>query len=413
MFPIYLSFCVLLLLTADYLFCRAYMFGSDTQEQLDSIFDPVMKAGNNDEPRNVFFLTNDVPVLLGRIFVALAWIIAVSLCLPAADLSGVGLLLVLLSLYIVVCVVAAVNVYCVHLHKNSHTRSCAPLFVNRLFCCFYVFLRKFIARNMASFRIEGNKLGLDNKKPKYKKENLLKGILQFRNETVKDIMTSRLDIVDIDIRTSFQEVLRLVSEDSYSRVPVYSGTKDNIVGVLYIKDLLPYLGKSDKFRWSFLIRPQLSVPETKKIDNLLREFQSKKVHIAVVIDEYGGVSGIVTLEDIIEEIVGEINDEYDDDRRPYVALSDNAFVFDAKTSLQDFCKLFDIDSTFFDDAEGDADTIAGLLLDLFGDFPNKHQTIRFKQFEFEVLEVDERHISKVKVTVEDTKPLADDEAGSE
>ena len=166
MFPIYLSFCVLLLLTADYLFCRAYMFGSDTQEQLDSIFDPVMKAGNNDEPRNVFFLTNDVPVLLGRIFVALAWIIAVSLCLPAADLSGVGLLLVLLSLYIVVCVVAAVNVYCVHLHKNSHTRSCAPLFVNRLFCCFYVFLRKFIARNMASFRIEGNKLGLDNKKPK-------------------------------------------------------------------------------------------------------------------------------------------------------------------------------------------------------------------------------------------------------
>jgi len=266
---------------------------------------------------------------------------------------------------------------------------------------------------MASFRIEGNKLGLDNKKPKYKKENLLKGILQFRNETVKDIMTSRLDIVDIDIRTSFQEVLRLVSEDSYSRVPVYSGTKDNIVGVLYIKDLLPYLGKSDKFRWSFLIRPQLSVPETKKIDNLLREFQSKKVHIAVVIDEYGGVSGIVTLEDIIEEIVGEINDEYDDDRRPYVALSDNTFVFDAKTSLQDFCKLFDIDSTFFDDAEGDADTIAGLLLDLFGDFPNKHQTIRFKQFEFEVLEVDERHISKVKVTVEDTKPLADDEAGSE
>lgn len=413
MFPIYLSFCVLLLLTADYLFCRAYMFGSDTQEQLDSIFDPVMKAGNNDEPRNVFFLTNDVPVLLGRIFVALAWIIAVSLCLPAADLSGVGLLLVLLSLYIVVCVVAAVNVYCVHLHKNSHTRSCAPLFVNRLFCCFYVFLRKFIARNMASFRIEGNKFGLDNKKPKYKKENLLKGILQFRNETVKDIMTSRLDIVDIDIRTSFQEVLRLVSEDSYSRVPVYSGTKDNIVGVLYIKDLLPYLGKSDKFRWSFLIRPQLSVPETKKIDNLLREFQSKKVHIAVVIDEYGGVSGIVTLEDIIEEIVGEINDEYDDDRRPYVALSDNTFVFDAKTSLQDFCKLFDIDSTFFDDAEGDADTIAGLLLDLFGDFPNKHQTIRFKQFEFEVLEVDERHISKVKVTVEDTKPLADDEAGSE
>ena len=388
------------------------MFGQDTQERLDGFFGTIMKAGRNDEPRNVFFVTNDVPVLLGRIFVALAWIIAVSLCLPAANLSGLGLLLAVFSLYIIGSVVAVVNVYCVHLHENCHTKSCAPLFVSKLFGYTYKYLFRFISQNIASFRIEDNKLGLANKKPKYKKENLLKGILQFRNETVKDIMTSRLDIVDIDIKTSFQEVLRLVSEDSYSRVPVYSGTKDNIVGVLYIKDLLPYLGKSDKFRWSFLIRPQLSVPETKKIDNLLCEFQSKKVHIAVVIDEYGGVSGIVTLEDIIEEIVGEINDEYDDDRRPYVALGDNVYVFDAKTSLQDFCKLFDIDSTFFDDAEGDADTIAGLLLDLFGDFPNKHQTIRFKQFEFEVLEVDERHISKVKVTVEDSNSTVEDEVRS-
>ena len=413
MLPVYLFLCVLLLVAADYLFCRAYMFGLDTQERLDSMFGSVMNAGRNDEPMNLFFVTNDIPVLLGRIFVALAWIIAVSLCLPAANLSGYGLLLAVLSLYIVVCIAAAINVYCAHSHKNCHARSCGSLFASRLFCFACEFLSRFIARKMATFRIEDNKLGLANKKPKYKKENLLKGILQFRNETVKDIMTSRLDIVDLDIKTSFQEVLRLVSEDSYSRVPVYSGTKDNIVGVLYIKDLLPYLGKSDKFRWSFLIRPQLSVPETKKIDNLLCEFQSKKVHIAVVIDEYGGVSGIVTLEDIIEEIVGEINDEYDDDRRPYVALGDNVYVFDAKTSLQDFCKLFDIDSTFFDDAEGDADTIAGLLLDLFGDFPRKHQAIRFKQFDFEVLEVDERHISKVKVTVEDTNSTVEDEVQSE
>ncbi len=411
MLLLYLTLSVLLLLAADYLFCCASLSNQSTQEQLDTFFEQIAIAGKNDEPKNLFFVINDIPVLLGHILVAIAWITVLALCLPVAGMSGMNLLIGVFLLYVAVSVMAVANVY--FLQKRRSTTKSIPLGVGKCFYRCFMLIDKFIADNIRTFRVESNTLGLANdKKPKDKKENLLKGILQFRNETVKDIMTSRLDIVDIDIKTSFQEVLRLVSENSYSRVPVYSGTKDNIVGVLYIKDLLPYLGKSDKFRWSFLIRPQLSVPETKKIDNLLREFQSRKVHIAVVIDEYGGVSGIVTLEDIIEEIVGEINDEYDEERRPYVALGENVYVFDAKTSLQDFCKLFDIDSSFFDDVEGDADTIAGLLIDLFGDFPNKHQTIRFKQFVFEVLEVDERHISKVKVSVENTSEDSENEVSA-
>ena len=252
---------------------------------------------------------------------------------------------------------------------------------------------------MRQFKAESRVTGLHRPQKTDRKETMLKGIVQFAGETVKDIMTSRLDVLDLDITTPFSEVVRLISDDNYSRIPIYSGTKDNIVGVLYIKDLLPYLGKGDKFRWSFLVRPQLCVPETKKIDNLLREFQQKKIHIAVVVDEYGGVSGTVTLEDIIEEIVGEINDEYDDVNNPYITLGNNTYVFDAKTPLPDFSKLFDLQPGFFDEASDDADTLAGLLLDLHGDLPEKHPTINYKHFAFEILGVDERRITKVKVSV--------------
>ncbi|MBP3774160.1 MAG: CBS domain-containing protein [Bacteroidaceae bacterium] len=230
------------------------------------------------------------------------------------------------------------------------------------------------------------------------KNGMLREIVQFGNETVKDIMTSRLDVVDLDVRSSFADVLKVIAENNYSRIPVYSNTRDNVVGILYTKDLLPYIGRTDHFRWTNLLRPHFCVPETKKINNLLHEFQTKKIHIAVVIDEYGGVSGIVTLEDIIEEIVGEINDEFDDDRGPYIQLNASTYIFDAKVSLQNFCKIFDIDESFFDDFTEEGDTLAGILLAIIGDLPRKHQVVRFKQFVFEILNVDERHISKVKVT---------------
>lgn len=266
------------------------------------------------------------------------------------------------------------------------------LFINQIY-------KKLMPQTIKEFKTERTTIDLYKKNKYDRKEIMLKGILQFAGETVKDIMTSRLDIQDLDVKTPFSKVIKLVSEDSYSRIPVYSESRDNIIGILYVKDLLPYLKKSDKFHWSFLIRPHLCVPETKKIDNLLREFQSRKIHIAVVIDEYGGVSGLVTLEDIIEEIVGEINDEHDEDKNQYVSLGTNAYVFDAKTSLQNFCKLFNLESSFFDDVEGNSDTLAGLLLDIIDDFPQKYQIVKFQQFRFEILAVDERHIQKVKVSI--------------
>lgn len=231
-----------------------------------------------------------------------------------------------------------------------------------------------------------------------RKKTMLKDIIHFGKETVKDILTAHVDVVDIDSRTPFSEVLKVIAQNKYSRIPVYSNTKDNIIGILYIKDLLPYLNKPANFHWQSLIRPYICVPETKKIDNLLHEFQSKKIHLAVVVDEYGGIAGVVTLEDIIEEIVGEINDEFDDDKNPYIKISSNTYIFDAKISLQDFCKTFNIDDTFFEEFGEDINTLASLVIDIIGDIPHKHQVVRYKLFVFEILSSDERHISKVKVT---------------
>ena len=189
------------------------------------------------------------------------------------------------------------------------------------------------------------------------------------------------------------------STSFYSRIPVYAETRDNIKGVLYIKDLLPHLNKGDNFRWQSLIRPAYFVPETKMIDDLLRDFQANKIHIAIVVDEFGGTSGIVTMEDIIEEIVGEIRDEYDDEERTYAVLNDHTWVFEAKTQLTDFYKITKIDEETFDEVAGDADTLAGLLLELKGEFPALHEKVTYGYYEFEVLEMDNRRILKVKFTI--------------
>ena len=230
-------------------------------------------------------------------------------------------------------------------------------------------------------------------------KNILEGIVRFGDETVKEIMTSRQDVVDLDFKAPYEEVLKCVVENNYSRIPVYQDSQDNIRGILYIKDLLPYLSKGNNFNWQSLIRQPYVVPETKKIDDLLREFQENKVHIAIVVDEFGGTSGIVTLEDILEEIVGEINDEYDEDEKNYVRINLNTFVFEGKTLLSDFYKVLKLDDETFADVEGDADTIAGLLLEIKGDFPKLHEKIDYQNFSFEILEMEERRISKVKVVI--------------
>jgi gliding motility-associated protein GldE len=242
-------------------------------------------------------------------------------------------------------------------------------------------------------------LELTDKEAIKDEQRMLEGIVRFGDETAKEIMTSRQDVVDLDFKSTFQEVMQCVVENNYSRIPVYQDNSDNVRGILYIKDLLPHLSKGNNFRWQSLIRPPYFVPETKKIDDLLREFQENKVHIAIVVDEFGGTSGIVTLEDILEEIVGEINDEYDEDEKSYQRLNSNTFVFEGKTLLSDFYKILKLDDDIFEEVEGDADTIAGLLLEIKGDFPKMHEKIVYKQFTFEILDMEERRISKVKVTI--------------
>ena len=236
-------------------------------------------------------------------------------------------------------------------------------------------------------------------------QNMLKGIIRFGDETAKEVMTSRQNIIDLDIRSNYADVLKCIEDNNYSRIPVYQDNTDNIRGILYIKDLLPHLTKSSNFRWQSLIRPPYFVPETKKIDDLLREFQENKVHIAIVVDEFGGTSGIVTLEDILEEIVGEINDEYDEEEKFYSKLNYNTFIFEGKTLLTDLCRILNVDDEEFEEVEGDADTLAGLLLEIKGDFPSIHEKIDYKNYTFEVMQIEERRISKIKVTVHPLKDI--------
>ncbi|MBQ8593533.1 MAG: gliding motility-associated protein GldE [Bacteroidaceae bacterium] len=237
--------------------------------------------------------------------------------------------------------------------------------------------------------------------------NMLKGIIRFGDETAKEVMTSRLDMVDLDIKTPYQQVLQCIIENAYSRIPVYDGSRDNIKGVLYIKDLLPHLTKGDTFRWQSLIRPAYFVPETKMIDDLLHDFQKSKIHMAIVVDEFGGTSGIITLEDIIEEIVGEINDEFDEDERQFVRLNDREYIFEAKIQLADFYKVMQVEDEVFEAVVGEADTLAGLLLEIKGEFPKRHEQVAFAGYTFEVLELDDRRILKVKVSRE--KPSSSDD----
>jgi gliding motility-associated protein GldE len=242
-------------------------------------------------------------------------------------------------------------------------------------------------------------LELTDKEELKEEQNMLEGIVRFGDETAKEVMTSRQDIVDLDIRSSYPDVIRCIVENNYSRIPVYQDSIDNVQGILYIKDLLPHLKKPATFRWQTLIRRPYFVPETKKIDDLLHEFQNNKVHIAIVVDEFGGTSGLITLEDILEEIVGEINDEYDEEEKTYSRINANTYLFEGKTLLTDFYRIVKVDDDVFEEVNGDADTLAGLLLELKGDFPKQHERIEYGAFKFEIVELDGHRISKIKVVI--------------
>ena len=229
--------------------------------------------------------------------------------------------------------------------------------------------------------------------------DILKGIVKFGNKSVAEIMRSRVDAVSVDIDSSYSKVMNLITETGFSRIPVYSDTFDNIKGILYIKDLLPHVHKGASFRWQSIIRPPFYVPETKKIDDLLEEFQKNKVHMAIVVDEYGGTSGIVTLEDVLEEIVGEITDEFDEEEKFYTKISETKYFFDGKTMLNDFYKVIGLEESVFDDIKGEADTLAGLILELRGEIPVKNDIINCKNYVFTIEAVDNRRIKQIKVDI--------------
>jgi len=230
-------------------------------------------------------------------------------------------------------------------------------------------------------------------------KNILEGIVKFGNIDVKEIMKSRIYVIAIDIKTKLNKLISTVIESGYSRIPIYSETFDNVKGILYIKDLLPHLHKNNTFKWQILIRPPYFVPETKKINALLEEFQTNKTHMAIVIDEYGGTCGIITLEDILEEIIGEITDESDDDEVIYLKLDDKNYLFDGKILLNDFYKIVNSNDDIFDEIKGDADTLAGLILEIKGEIPEKNKKISYKYFTFKIESVDHRRIKKIKVTI--------------
>jgi CBS domain containing-hemolysin-like protein len=212
-------------------------------------------------------------------------------------------------------------------------------------------------------------------------------------------MCPRIDVTAIDIKWGFDKIIPVIISSGFSRIPVYSGSFDTVKGILYAKDVLPYTNNPSSFKWQSLLRPPYFVPETKKINDLLKEFQLRKIHMAIVIDEYGGTSGIVTLEDILEEIVGEITDENDEDQTLFRKINDSTWIFEGKILLHDFCKIFGLDEKIFDDVRGESETLAGLMLELTGEIPQKKQVIKFADFIFRIESADKRRIKEIQVEI--------------
>lgn len=231
-------------------------------------------------------------------------------------------------------------------------------------------------------------------------KDMLEGILRFGDTTASEVMTTRMDVTDIDINSDFESVLKTVVESGYSRLPVYEGTLDNIRGILYARDLLPYIGADARnFRWQTLLREPYYVPESRMIDDLLEDFRQKKIHMAIVVDEFGGTQGIVTLEDVLEEIVGDINDEYDEEEQTYKRLRDDTYVFEGRTPLTDFFRITGLDEDEYTAVTEDAETLAGMLLAIKGDFPRDKEPLVYGRCRFLVLDVSDHRITEVRVKI--------------
>jgi gliding motility-associated protein GldE len=265
-----------------------------------------------------------------------------------------------------------------------------------------MFLHNKLGKQKSNFSVNQLSQALeltDTEETSTEEQKILEGIVTFGNTDTKQVMSPRIDIFALEIDESFEEIYTKIIEKGFSRIPVYRDNIDQIEGVLFVKDLLPHIDKK-QFDWKSLMREPFFVPENKKIDNLLKDFQTKKSHLAIVVDEYGGTSGLVSLEDIIEEIVGDISDEFDGENINFSKIDDNNYLFEGKTNLKDFYRIIDVDEELFEIKKGEAETLAGFILEIVGNFPKKDQKIAYKNCIFTVEAVDKKRIKQIKVTIE-------------
>ena len=248
----------------------------------------------------------------------------------------------------------------------------------------------------SSIELLQDELSKSDELSREQEKEMLEGIIRFRDKNVDDIKVSRGDMIAINILSPFAEVIRFIVDAGYSRIPVFEENPDNIKGILYVKDLLPHIGKPHNFKWQSIIRSAYFVPGTKRIDDLLEEFRANKIHMAIVVDEYGGTSGLITMEDILEEIVGDISDEYDEDFPLYTIAADGSYIFEGKTPFEDFIKITNLPEKDFDLISDEVDTLAGFLLELKGDFPKRKETFTYKKHKFQAEEMSKKRILKVR-----------------
>ncbi len=267
---------------------------------------------------------------------------------------------------------------------------------------FTIYLHNKLGKQKANFSVDQLSQALeltDSEETSTEEQKILEGIVSFGNTDAKQVMSPRMDIFALEIDDSFATIYPKIIENGFSRIPVYRDNIDQIEGVLFVKDLLPYINK-EEFDWKTLLRDPFFVPENKKIDNLLKDFQTMKSHLAIVVDEYGGTSGLVSLEDIIEEIVGDISDEFDGDDTNFSKIDDKNYLFEGKTNLKDFYRVIEVDEELFETTKGEAETLAGFILEILGNFPKKDQKITFENCIFTIETVDKKRVKQIKVTIE-------------
>ncbi len=376
------------------------------EEQKDRRSEIILNYSKDPEKLHLTVSITTMVIIVLNFFLLLPFIKQLTF-LDNCDWFLTTILAIFLSLFVLVFTELIPRYFAIIAEKYIYTFAYPVKFVEILFSPISYFIGKLtnkqgkrIQNGKYQISIEdiSNALELTND-PNSDEENILQGIVNFGNMDVQKILKPRIDVVGVDKDTDGEALYQIIIESGYSRIPVFTEVFDNIVGILYVKDLLPHLADLKNFDWNSLIRPPYFVPETKKVKELLKELQTQKIHMAIVIDEYGGATGIVTLEDILEEIVGEIADESDEDEETFHQLDENTFIFDGITLLSDFYRITQSDESFFDEVRGDADTIAGLIMELKGEIPETGDEIEFHPFTFVIEQIDNRRIKQIRVVI--------------